>query len=103
MSEFLSFCSFVCLLLLFRAALVVYGGSQARGQMGATAASLHRSHSNAGSEPRLPPTPQLTATPVLNPLNEARDQTCNLTVPSPIHFCCAKMGTPKFYISIFIT
>ena len=33
------------------------------GQIGAAAASLHQSHSNAGSEPRLRSTPQLTATP----------------------------------------
>ena len=30
-----------------------YGGSQARGLIGAVAISLHQSHSNAGSEPRL--------------------------------------------------
>ena len=42
---FLSFC-------LSRAAPVAYGGSQARGAIGAVAASLHHSHSNAGSEPR---------------------------------------------------
>ena len=34
-----------------------YGGSQARGQIGAVASSLHQSHSSAGSEPRLQPTP----------------------------------------------
>ena len=39
------------------------GGSQARGQIGATAAGLHHSHSNVGSEPRLRPTPQLAAMP----------------------------------------
>ena len=39
-----------------------YGGSQARGQIGATAAGLYHSHSNSGSELHLPPTPQLTAT-----------------------------------------
>ena len=39
-----------------------YGGSQARGLIGAVAAGLHQSHSNAGSEPHLQPTPQLTAT-----------------------------------------
>ena len=37
-------------------------GSQARGLIGATAASLHQSHSNTGSEPFLQPIPQLTAT-----------------------------------------
>ena len=49
--------------LLFRAAPVAYGGSQARGPIGAVATGLHHSHSNVGSEPRLRPTPQLTATP----------------------------------------
>ena len=43
--------------LLFRASLVAYGHSQIRGQTGAGAASLRRSHSNAGSEPCLWPTP----------------------------------------------
>ena len=38
------------------------GSSQARGQSGAVAAGVHRSHSNAGSEMRLRPTLQLTAT-----------------------------------------
>jgi len=33
--------------LLFRAAPVAYGGSQARSQIGAAAASLHLSHSNS--------------------------------------------------------
>ena len=36
-----------------RAAPVAYGGSQARGPIGAVAAGLHLSHSNVGSEPRL--------------------------------------------------
>ena len=35
------------------------GGSQARGQIGAAAAGLHHSHSNAKSELHLQPTPQL--------------------------------------------
>ena len=47
---------------LFRAAPMVYGGSQDRGQIGTTAAGLHHSHGNEGSEPRLQPTSQLTAT-----------------------------------------
>ena len=42
---------------------VAYGGSQARGPIGAVATGLRQSHSNAGSEPRLQPTPQLMATP----------------------------------------
>ena len=35
------------------AAPAAYGGSQARGLIGAVATSLRQSHSNAGSEPRL--------------------------------------------------
>ena len=49
--------------LLFRAASTTYGGSQARGPIGATAAHLCHSHSTAGSEPHLHPTPQLMAMP----------------------------------------
>ena len=44
---------------LFRAAPEAQGDSQASGQIGA--ASLHHSHSNAGSEPSMRATPQLTA------------------------------------------
>ena len=51
---------FVCLF--FRAAPAAYGDSHARGLIGATAASLHHSHSNDRSEPRLLVTPQITAT-----------------------------------------
>ena len=40
---------------------MAYGSSQARGLIGATAAGLGHSHSNAGSEPHFRPTPQLTA------------------------------------------
>ena len=61
-SFFLSF-SFLCLFVFSRAALAAYGGSQARGLIGAVAAGLTQSHSNVGSEPRLRRTPQLTATP----------------------------------------
>ena len=48
---------------LFRAAPAAYGGSQAGGLIGATAAGLHHSHNNLGSETQLRPTPQLRATP----------------------------------------
>ena len=41
----------------FRATPLAYGGSQSRGWIGATAASLQHSHSNSGSEPHLWPTP----------------------------------------------
>ena len=40
---------FILIFFFLRAAPVPYGNSQARGQIGATAASLHYSHSNARS------------------------------------------------------
>ena len=46
-----------------RVAPAAYGCSQGRGLTGVVASSLHLSHSNTGSEPRLRPTPQLTAMP----------------------------------------
>ena len=54
---------FVFVFCLFRATSTAYGGSHARGQIGAVCANLHQSLSNAGSEPCLQPTPQLTAMP----------------------------------------
>ena len=54
---------YYCLFAFSRAAPVAYGRSQAWGLIRAVAASLHQSHSNARSEPRLQPTPQLTETP----------------------------------------
>ena len=65
--QFLFFFSFFLFFFFFfffafsRAEPTAYGGSQARGPTGAVAAGLHHSHSNAGSELRLRPTPQLTA------------------------------------------
>ena len=59
----------------FRSAPASQGGSQARGRIGATAACLH---------------------PILNPLNEARDQTHNLMVPSRICFLGSTTETPKW-------
>ena len=55
---FLFFCFFV----FSRAPPTANGGSQAMGLIGAVAASLRQSHSNARSKPRLRPTPQLMAT-----------------------------------------
>ena len=46
-----------------RVAPAAYGGSQARGLIGAVATGLLQSHSNWGSEPHLWPTRQLTAMP----------------------------------------
>ena len=85
------------LFFLFRAVLMANGGSQARGLIGATAAGYAT----------------VTATPdpshvcdlhssswqcqILNPLNKARDQTCNLLVPGWISFRCATKGTPYLF------
>ena len=61
---FLSFLSFVVVVVAISwAAPAAYGGSQVRGRIGAVATGLRQSHSNAGSEPCLQPTPQLTAKP----------------------------------------
>ena len=37
---------------------------------------------------------------ILNPLSEARDQTCNLMAPSQSHFCCPMMRTPYIFLSL---
>ena len=63
---FFVFCLFVVVVVIVAiswAPPAAYGGSQARGLIGAVATGLRQSHSNVGSEPRLQPTPQLTATP----------------------------------------
>ena len=52
---------FFCLFAISLATPTAYGGSQARGQIRATAAGL--CHSNTGSKPHLQPTPQLMAMP----------------------------------------
>ena len=57
---------------ILRAASEAHGGSQARGQIKATAAGLGHGHSNVGSEPHPQPTPQLTAT--LDPQPDERGQ-----------------------------
>ena len=58
------------------AAPVAYRDSQARGRIGAVATGRHQSHSIAGSELCLRPTPQLTA--VLDPLPIEQGQGWNL-------------------------
>ena len=58
---------FLSLPYLLRAAPAAYGRSQARGRIRAAAAGHSHSHSNVGSEPRLQPTPQVTAMPDSQP------------------------------------
>ena len=69
---FLFVCLFFVFLLFLWAAPAAYGGSQARGPIGAVATGLHQSHSNAGSEPRLQPTLQLTETPDRQPTEQGQ-------------------------------
>jgi len=69
----------------FRAALMAYGSSQARGGIRMTTASLCHSHSNEGS---------------FDPLSEARDPTCLLT---DAHQLCCRRATGGTPIPIFIT
>ena len=61
--SFLFFLFFFFFFWCFRAAPMAFGSLQARGQIRATVAGLHRCHSNARSEPCLKPRPKLTATP----------------------------------------
>jgi len=70
----------------FRATPMAYGGSQARGLIGAVATSLHHSPWQRR---------------ILNPLSKARDRTHNLMVPSRIRFHCNMTGTPTFSFFYF--
>ena len=72
---FFFFFFFLVFLLFFWTASAAYGGSQARGLIGAVAASLHHSHSNARFKPHLQPTPELVATP--DPQTTERSQGSN--------------------------
>ena len=63
-----------------------YGGSQARGLIGAVATGLHQSHSNAASESRVCDLHHSSRQRrILNPLSQARNRTRNLMVLSQIH------------------
>ena len=71
---FFVFCLFVVVVVVAIpwAAPAAYGGSQARGRIGAAATGLRQSHSNSGSEPHLQPTPQLTAMPDPQPTEQGQ-------------------------------
>ena len=60
---FFFFFFFFLLFAISWATAVAYGGSQARGGIGAVAAGLCQKHSHVGSEPGLRPTLQLMAMP----------------------------------------
>ena len=59
--------------MLFRATPMAYGNSQARGRIGAGAASLCHSHSNAGSEHICDIHRSSQPSQILNPQSKARD------------------------------
>ena len=67
---------------------MAYGGSQARGQIRATATGLYCNHSNAKSEPQHW---------ILNPLCKARDGTRILMDPSQVYYGQATMGNLEFW------
>ena len=82
--------------LLFRATIKAYRVSQARGQIGCpptyTTATAMRDQSSICDLHHCSLQRQ-----ILNPLSEARDQTCTLMVPSRIRFSWATIGTPKSF------
>ena len=105
MFYFKLFLFFFCLSAISWATPSAYGGSQARGCIGAVASGLHQSHSNLGSEPHLQPTPQLVSwqCQILNPLSKVRDRTCNLMVPSWIRFCCHHGNSQVCFLYFFFS
>ena len=75
------------LFLLFRAACVAYGNSQARDRIRAAAASLCHSHSNTVSELCLQPNHSSQQCQILTPQSKARDQTLVFMDTSQVHAC----------------
>ena len=78
--------SVLCFFAFFRAALEAYGGSQARGQIRAVAASLHHSHSNRDLSGVCDLHHSAWQCQIFNPLIKTRDQTHILMDPSRIGF-----------------
>ena len=85
---------------LFRATPVAHGVSQARGRIGAGAASLHHSHNNSGSEPCLGTIPQLPTMPDAQPTEQGQGSNLQPHGSGRIHFRCSMTGTP--YIKILM-
>ena len=79
---------------LFRASPAVYGSSQARGQIGAAAASLGTPDLSCICDLRC----SSQQYQILNPLSEARDGTCNLIDDSQIVNAEPQQELPKLYI-----
>ena len=81
---FLSFFFFFCPFVFSWAVPEAYGGSQARGLIGAVAAGLHQGHSNADLSRVCDLHHSSLQLGILNPLRKARDQTHKLMVPGRI-------------------
>ena len=88
--------SFLYFFFFLRTTPVAYGGSRARGQIGAIEAHVCHSHGNARSEAHLQPMLQLVASWILNPLSEVRDWTSILRDTSRVHYHQASTGTPRW-------
>ena len=81
--------------LFFRATPMAYGSSQARGQIGAAAASLHHSHIKEGPSLICNLHNSSQQRWILNPLSEARDQTWVFMAISQVCYCWATRETPN--------
>ena len=84
--------SFLFYFFIFRAAPGAHGGSQARGPMGAVAASLRTPQPQQHQIRAKPATYTTAHSRILNPLSESKDQTCSLMDTGQVRFCCATMG-----------
>ena len=71
---------------------------EARGRIGATAASLPQPQQGKDLSQVCDLHHSSRQQRILNPLSEARDGTLNLMVPSRISCCCATSGTPEMDI-----
>ena len=90
------FCTDIVIIIIFVLGghTLAYGGSQARGRIGVTAASLYPATATPDPSHVFDLQHSSWQHQIINPLSKARDQTHNLKVPRWIRFCCATMGTP---------
>ena len=93
-SQSYTFLSFFFFFNLFRATPEVYGGSQARSQIEAIAASLHHSHSNSAT--------YTAAHSKAESLSKARNWPGILVDPSWFHYHLAMMGTLQSYTFLML-
>ena len=92
---------FLFIFSLFRVAPLAYGGSQARGLIGAVEPAYTRATATPDPSRVCDLHHSSQQRRILYPLREARDWPHNLMVPSQICICCAMVGTPEFIIDEF--